>query len=151
MARAPLAALTQQLEAPDEDWPWACNPAMHRLSLTSLLKYVKARDYTYLRVYDGEVFAGLATSNGVARWLAKGVTEESLVEFGDHRVGEILSLEEARANVEFVAARAPVDDVVYTFQANVRLEAAVVTQNGHSSESLLGIATRWDIANLLPT
>lgn len=118
--------------------------------MTSLLELVKTRSFTYFPVYDQGDFSGLATSNGITRWLAVTVTGDSLVEFGDHTVGEVLSLEEERTNVEFVPADMVVDDVVYKFQSNVQLEAALVTHNGRRRESLLGIATRWDIADLLP-
>lgn len=118
--------------------------------LTALLEHVRASDFTYFPVYDGESFAGLVTSNGVTRWLARAVTGISIIEFGDHHIRDVLSLEEERANVQFVPAHMPVEDVVYGFQVNVHLEAALVTHNGRSSESLLGIATRWDIADLLP-
>ena len=117
-------------------------------SLQELLKKVKTDDFTQFPVYKKGDFIGLVTSNGVTRWLAERVRRLSLVEFDDYTVGEILEREEARPNWAFIRRSAPVEEIAYAFRENPQLEAVFVTQNGREAESLLGIATRWDMAAL---
>jgi len=95
-------------------------------TLSRALKIIEARDYSQFPVYEGRRFRGLLTENGVTRWLARHVSQSvSSVMLGDIPVSQVLQNEEERKN-----------------------QAVLVTASGDETESLLGIATRWDILHL---
>ncbi len=58
-------------------------------SLTSVLGRVRKCNYSQFPVYEGTVFRGLLTENGIIRWLADHLaTDLSLVEFDDIKVSK---------------------------------------------------------------
>ena len=94
-------------------------------------------------------FRGLLTENGITRWLAHHVaTKLSLVDLEEIHVTEVIENEEKRTNCLFVAQDSRVDDVVGKFSSGELLEAVLVTATGKDSETLLGIATGWDIIRI---
>jgi predicted transcriptional regulator len=118
-------------------------------SLATVLRLIGKRDFSQFPVYDHRNFHGLLTENGITRWLAEHVTRElSLVELDEVHVKEVLGREERRPNYCFVARDTRVDDVRALFETRDLLEAALVTEHGKESETLLGIATRWDVQGL---
>ena len=58
---------------------------------------------------------------------------------------QVLKNEEVRVNYHFVARATRVDDVTGLFASQPLLEGVLITENGRKSETLIGIATRWDI------
>jgi len=118
-------------------------------SLARVLKIIRQRDYSQFPVYEGDCFCGLLAENGITRWLAHHVaTEISLVELDDIPIKQVLENEEKRKNYHFVAQDTRVDDVGQLFVSQESLEAVLITQSGKESETLLGIATRWDMIHL---
>ncbi len=118
-------------------------------TLARVLKIIAQRKYSQFPVYESERFRGLLTENGITRWLANHVANKlSLVELADVPVKEVLENEEKRKNYQFVAREFRVDDVRALFAGHELLEAVLVTASGKDSESLLGIATRWDTTSL---
>ena len=114
--------------------------------LADVLKRISERDYSQFPVYDGNVFKGLLTENGITRWLAHHVSNElSLVELADIPVKKALREEEKRPNWLFVHRNKPVDKIKELFADHELLEAVLITYSGNRSENLLCIATRWDI------
>jgi predicted transcriptional regulator len=118
--------------------------------LSNILKVIDQRDYSQFPVYDGSVFKGLLTENGITRWLAHYVLKEmSLVELNEVTVRVALREEEnARSNTRFVSKATTVDEVRGLFSKHELLEAVLITSSGTQKEELLGIATRWDIVQL---
>ena len=118
-------------------------------TLRRVLEIVEKRDYSQFPVYEGKRFRSLLTENGVTRWLARHVSKSvSSVRLGDTSVSQVLQNEEERKNHQFVRQDMRVDDVTALFAKQALLEAVLVTPNGDETESLLGIATRWDILHL---
>jgi hypothetical protein len=66
----------------------------------------------------------------------------------DIPVSQVLKNEEERKNHQFVRSDMRVDDVTALFAQRALLEAVLVTANADETESLVGIATRWDILHL---
>jgi len=122
--------------------------SMH-VTLSRVLKIINERDYSQFPVYDDKRFRGLLTENGVTRWLARHVSQSvSSARLGDIPVSQVLQNEEERKNHQFVRHDMRVDDVTALFAKQALLEAVLVTASGDETESLLGIATRWDILQL---
>ena len=117
--------------------------------MATVLKTIKHRDYSQFPVYEDGRFRGLLTENGITRWLAHHVmTKLSLVELEDVPVKDVLESEERRRNYHFMPRDTRVDDVVAQFASGELLEAVLITATGKPSETLLGIATRWDILHI---
>jgi predicted transcriptional regulator len=118
-------------------------------TLSLVLKIIEERDYSQFPVYEDKRFRGLLTENGVTRWLARHVSSSvPSARLGDVPVSEVLQNEEERKNHQFVRHDMRVDDVTTLFAKEALLEAVLVTASGDETESLLGIATRWDILHL---
>ena len=115
-------------------------------SLAAVLLLIDQHDFSQLPVYHNDRFIGLLTENGITRWLAHHVrTAISLVELEEVPVKLVVREEETTKNVEFLRSDATVDDVVQAFRSNPVLEAVLFTTNGRRQESLMGVATQWDV------
>ena len=68
-----------------------------------------------------------------------------MVELEEVPVKLVVREEETTKNVEFLRSDATVDDVVQAFRSNPVLEAVLFTTNGRRQESLMGVATQWDV------
>jgi predicted transcriptional regulator len=119
--------------------------------LSKALATIEAHDYSQFPVYDrDDRFAGLLTENGVTRWLAHHTVHElTLVDFQDALVEDVLREEEQRPTFGFASRRTLVEDVVAKFGRNPFLEAVLITETGKKDEELLGIATRWDVIEVI--
>lgn len=118
-------------------------------SLTELLSYVSEYDVTYFPVVDSQGVRGLVTGNGLMRWLAALAGEDPITDLSEIPVGDVLELEEVRANYVFVSRTTPAYEAVDLFSQKPGLEAVLVTHSGRETEALLGIVTVWDIANVV--
>jgi predicted transcriptional regulator len=115
-------------------------------SLAQVLRQIAQRDFSQFPVYTEEEFDGLLTENGITRWLAHHVTTElSMIELEEVLVGHVIPEEEKRGNWQFVPREETVEAVRELFAKEELLEAVLITHSGNPQESLLGIATRWDI------
>lgn len=114
-------------------------------TLDQVLGLVQEKAYSQFPVIDAGRITGLLTENGITRWLASAVGQESLVEFADISVATILQHEEPRENMRLLSRIALLDDVRYIFRESQELEAVVVTQSGEANEAPLGIVTRADL------
>ncbi len=111
---------------------------------------VKEHNISQFPVVDKKGVVGLLTENGIVRWLAlRAMLKLTLVEFDDTLVEAVLKCEEDRKSYQFIAVDELFNDVCINFSENPELEAALITQHGKSTESLLGIITRWDIVHSL--
>jgi len=113
----------------------------------SVLMLIRERDYTQFPVYEKTNFHGLLTENGITRWLARNVAEQS-ISLSDVYVRDLLTLEEGKRRHEFLPSDAPTDRVAYLYATNPDLEAVLITPDGTVSHNLKGIATRYDVIQL---
>lgn len=115
-------------------------------TLSDVMHLISANDFSQFPVYKNGAYLGLLTENGIARWLAKHITQIlSLVDFEDVRAEILLSAEERRQNAIFVSRDETVQRVTNQFGRNPFLEAALITHRGKAEEKLMGIVTRWDV------
>jgi predicted transcriptional regulator len=107
--------------------------------------------FSQLPVHDGEKLVGLLTGETIARWLAArleggvGILEEEPVD-------KVLEHQEAAGYI-LVGKTATVFDALKEFDRSLRsgtsLQAIIVTANGKSTETPLGIVTPADIPSML--
>jgi predicted transcriptional regulator len=105
------------------------------------------KDFSQFPIYCKSEFVGLLTENGMTRYLANYIVEEeTIIDFQDQFVGNVLESEEVSgSNYEFVSRNETVDQIIYSFSIKTLLEAIFITEHGCKHESLLGVVTRWDI------
>jgi predicted transcriptional regulator len=117
--------------------------------LATALRTMHDGNYSQLPVYDDDIFQGVITENGIARWLARYVSnKDEIVDLSEVPVRDALRQEEKRPYFLFVSKQTPVDDVVEKFVSNPALEVVLITENGKRTEKLLGIITAFDIVRL---
>lgn len=115
-------------------------------SLSSVLRLIEEHNFTQYPVYRQDEFVGLLTENGITRWLSRHVTRElTLVDLEEVPVRTALREEESSKVAAFMAGDRRVGEVVRQFRESPLLEAVLFTTGGKRSETLLGIATRWDL------
>ncbi len=144
-----LERIARELEAPEKlEARFATGSVTCLLptqTLSELMKMIRKHEFSQFPVIENDRIAGLLTENGISRWLAASVCEESMVEFNDATVADVIGHEEPRENMLLRSRFSYLDDVRKTFSNNVRLEAVVVTQSGQENEAPLGIVTRYDL------
>ncbi len=114
--------------------------------LSRVLEVIRSSNFSQLPVYDERRFTALLTENGITRWLAHhSSTTCTAVDLDDVSVADVVAEQENRQNWAFLARDARVDSVIERFASNPLLEAVLITHRGKENESLLGIATRWDV------
>lgn len=120
-------------------------------SLSYALKVIKDKKYNQFPVYSGKIFKGLVTPVGITMWMARKVDSES---FSRKRtmLAEILAHEGNRDNHRFIQAEASVFEAVEIFKSSVvkgrRLEALLITEDGKSSDKLIGIITPMSLLKI---
>lgn len=113
-------------------------------SIESVLRKISEYDISQFPVYADTTFKGLLTENGITRWLARHVTQESIIELKDETVRSALHEEENRAAYKFVSTNLWLAIARKEFADHRLLEALLITQTGKNTEALVGIMTRWD-------
>jgi predicted transcriptional regulator len=147
-----LETIEQRLFAPEKVLPRFQRPVRTLRTdqtLADAMQLVRGDGYSRYPVYDGDRFAGLLTSNGLARWCAERLQDGVLhVDARRVRVGEVLAADHRRQSAAFVAHDALVDDVETLFSDRPNLEAAIITPCARESERPLGMICAADIAAL---
>jgi predicted transcriptional regulator len=150
-----LLAIKEQLLSPPSLLSLAAKPVEQCQPTDPLGCCVKKMHdgvFSQLPIYDGEKYFGLLTAETIARWLAtefvgdwKGIVDEK-------SVAEVMRHQEDSENVQFSPRTATVADGLAAFDDFLhrgrRLEAILVTNTGHPTETLLGIVTIHDIPKL---
>jgi predicted transcriptional regulator len=114
-------------------------------SLGEVLAKIHKADFSQFPVYDGDAFKGLLTENGIVGFLAEyRASHETIIDFADVQVRQLLKHDENRRNFEFVSRNEHLDIMLQRFANQPTLEAVLITANGKRAEKLIGIATQWD-------
>jgi predicted transcriptional regulator len=117
-------------------------------SVTEAVKPMCEQSFSQVPVYDGKDFAGVLTTNTVARWLGS-CAEEEIFSLTETTIRSILKYTEDEDNHAFLGRGATLFDVLEMFEAyqgrGKRLEAILLTENGKPTEKLLGVVTIWDL------
>jgi predicted transcriptional regulator len=115
-------------------------------SLADMLIMFREKDLSKFPIYENNMFKGLLTQKGIAKWLANNEDDPHLAKKTSIR--EVLPFE-GEDNYKFIASKASVHRAVELFREQVgsgkRLEALLITKTGMPKEKLEGIITAWDI------
>jgi predicted transcriptional regulator len=115
-------------------------------SLADMLVMFREKDLSKFPIYEKDIFKGLLTQKGIAKWLANNDGDPHLA--SKTSIGEVLPFE-GEENYKFIAGKASVYRAVELFREQVgigkRMEALLITKTGMPREKLAGIITAWDI------
>lgn len=121
-------------------------------SVADTLRIMNKNSFSQIPITDGNVVVGVMSSNTIARWLGKEILNDvfSLQETTNRTVMECA---ETKDNYEFFSRKKTYADALGSFdratQQGKSLDAILITENGKSTEKLLGIITRFDVPELL--
>lgn len=121
--------------------------------LTSVLKTIKKHGYSQFPVYDDGKFAGLLTNQGITMWISQNIDKGPVENCLNANLGNVMSFEKIKRNYIFMNKDQTIYDVREKFLNHfdtfaTRLEAVLITENGHSDEELLGLATPFDMVRI---
>lgn len=132
----------------------AIQPARHAICVTPqdsilrVLDLVAKYDYSQFPVYEGAVYRGMLTTNGISRWLSDNFREnDSLSCVTDCLVADVIAREEPVV-MAFITREHTVEEVIEQFSAQSELLCLLVT-SGNELGKPQQIITRYDVANLL--
>jgi len=110
------------------------------------------KSYSQAPIYENGHFAGLLTTNTIARWLGAQASED-IFSLQETPIRDVLRFSENDDNHRFLPRKATLFDVMELFHAHERrggrLDAVLITENGAPSEKPLGIITAWDLPKVL--
>lgn len=121
--------------------------------LTAVLKTIKKHGYSQFPVYDNEKFVGLLTNQGITMWISQNIEKSPMDSCLDAYLSDVMSFEKIKRNYIFMNKNQNIYDVREKFLNHfdvfaTRLEAVLITENGHSDELLLGLATPFDMVRI---
>lgn len=123
-------------------------------NLLLTLKDMREKIFTHVPILDDdENIVGVLSESSVFNYIAK--ETEIVLELGLLKISDIsseLSLERENESFIFVPRKMKVVELKNKFSAKFldkeRLGAVFITENGKSTEKLLGIITSWDICGI---
>lgn len=117
--------------------------------LNHLLSLIHEKKITKFPVYERNEFKGLISQRAIALWLAGNVHNGKST--SDVTIAEVLEYE-TKDNYRFISKDTSILEAVEIFKKKIgrgnRLEALLITENGDSSEELIGIITNLDIIGI---
>lgn len=113
--------------------------------VSAALEYVRLFDYSQLPVYDDGGYAGILTTNAIARWLAAQLAGTGGIAEAES-VGHVLAFAEQHEHACHVPRSITAADAVHQLSKGGHegkpLTALIVTKTGNPSEEPLCVAGR---------
>lgn len=120
--------------------------------ISAALEYVRRFDYSQLPVYDGGSYAGILTTNAIARWLAAQLAATGGLAEAE-TVGRVLDFAEQHESAWPVARSITAADAVHLLsnggQGGKPLTALIITHSGRSTEKPLRVVVDDDLPALI--
>ncbi|MFC5602720.1 CBS domain-containing protein [Sporosarcina koreensis] len=120
-------------------------------SLTTALKVMADSRFTQVPIYQNGKFTGLITAADITYWLAAHSTEDTIPR-EIPTLSEVYNHENRNESFEFVDKDLSVYEAEDYFKRaitkGVRLEALLITENGHSDGELIGVIRPFDLLKI---
>jgi len=119
--------------------------------ISTALEYVRRFDYSQLPIYQEGTYAGLLTTNAIARWLANQLAVSGgLAE--SEAVSVVLAFAEPHERALHVPRTITITDALYQLEhggeAEEPVTALIITQNGKTTEQPLSLVVADDLPAL---
>lgn len=120
--------------------------------VSAALEYVRLFDYSQLPVYDGDRYAGILTTNAVARWLAAQLAQTGGLAEAES-VGHVLAFAEQHERARHVPRSITAANAIHQLsrggRAGTPLTALIITNSGQTSEKPLAVVVDDDLPALI--
>lgn len=120
--------------------------------ISSALDHIRRFDYSQLPVYDGAVYAGILTTNAIARWLAAQLAASGGLAEAES-VRHVLTFaephEEALHVSKTITAAQAIHHLSSDGQPGRPTVALIITQSGKVTEKPLAVVVRHDLPALM--
>ncbi|MDX1774025.1 CBS domain-containing protein [Oceanihabitans sediminis] len=123
--------------------------------INDILIEMNKMSFSQFPVYDDNgCVVELISTNTISRWLSSQLEEKGTVLIEGVKVADLLTEIEFKGNYKFVSRNTSIYDAYELFISHINdkqrnLDAVFITQNGKSTEKLLGLITIEDIASLI--
>ncbi|MCW3843701.1 CBS domain-containing protein [Micromonospora yasonensis] len=112
------------------------------------LDYVRTLGYSQLPVYDGDSYAGVLTTNAIARWLADQLTKNTGIA-EEEPVSHVLKFAEPGEDAVLVPRAITVVEAIDRLsrerQAGYLSTALIITEHGRRTDKALRLVTPYDL------
>lgn len=146
--------IAERFEQPQTALSIATKPAFYYYEnayLKDVLKVINKFSYTQFPIYgEDHQFKWLLTSAGIIKWMSGRLTE-NVINFEEVTVSDLYTSENHQL-VDFASKSASIFEVEEMFEKyyleNKKLQAVIITEEGTSKETPLGIVTAWDLLEI---
>jgi predicted transcriptional regulator len=119
-----------------------------------VVEKMETENFSQMPIIQDEEVIAVLTTNTIARWVGAELHQDgSGLLVTETRVGDVLPHTEREDNYTFVPRTANLYEAYQAFQIEQNMrelpDAALITQNGRATESLLGIITPFDLPDLV--
>ncbi|GAA2245173.1 hypothetical protein GCM10010401_18090 [Rarobacter faecitabidus] len=112
------------------------------------LAVMREREISQIPVYDNGTFAGLLTTNGIARWLALHVDDNGDALIEEARVRDVLSHVESYEVAVFLPVTVSVAEAIATLSPAAGPKVVILTASGRDTDPPQGLLVRSDLGEL---
>jgi predicted transcriptional regulator len=120
-------------------------------NLASALFVMFQKNFSQLPVIDeSKSIIDILTANTIVRWLAQKI-EDDIFSLEETKIIEVLNFQEYKENYQIINRKTTLFEIIELFSSRLRkgyFDAAIITQNGKSSEKILGIITQADLSSV---
>jgi CBS domain-containing protein len=120
--------------------------------ISSALDHIRRLDYSQLPVYDGAVYAGILTTNAIARWLAAQLTASGGLAEAES-VRRVLTFAEPHERALHVPKTITAAQAIHHLSSDGHgggsAVALIITQSGKIAERPLAVVVRHDLPTLM--
>jgi predicted transcriptional regulator len=119
-------------------------------SLIEILAMMDEKGYSQFPIYEENVFKGLLTDGGIAKWLSRHLNNKTAYLDGV-TAADLIPLEK-KHSVKFLARNSTIYDLEAlfekSFEENKKLKAILITELGSQLQKPIGIVTTWDLVRI---
>jgi predicted transcriptional regulator len=117
--------------------------------ISSALDHIRRFDYSQLPVYDGAVYAGILTTNAIARWLAAQLAASGGLAEAES-VRRVLTFAEPHEQALHVPKTLTAAEAIHHLSSDGRSTVAlIITHSGKITERPLAVVVRHDLPALM--
>lgn len=120
-------------------------------SLRHAVRIMKEKSFTQIPILKNNKYFDLLTTNTVVRWIGSSAVKNISIPL-NVQIEEVLKCKESNNICQFISQELNFFDVLELFDdyknSSKKLEALIITPDGHSNEVFLGIITHRDLPTI---
>jgi predicted transcriptional regulator len=124
-----------------------------RTPLTEILKMMDENGYSQFPIYEDNMFLGLLTDGGIAKWLSRNLVGDT-ANLNGVTAADLIPLEK-KHSVIFINRNSTIYDLEALYEKslkeNKKLKAILITEHGIQNQKPIGMVTTWDLIRINQT